>query len=57
MNTKQVIKQLEFMITQANEEKENYYAEGNGVDTYVMNLVGRIDGYEEAIKLLKRVSA
>jgi hypothetical protein len=57
MDKKQLVKELEIMIIRATEEKKDYYAEGNGTDTYVMSLVGRIDGYKEAIELIKKVGA
>ena len=54
MDAKQLIRELEIMILKATEDKKDYYADGNGTDTYVMSLVGRIDGYKEAIELIKK---
>ena len=48
-----IIKELELLIQSTTEDKDEYYAEGNSTDTYVMSLVGQIDGYKKAIVLIK----
>ncbi len=48
-----IIKQLELLIESTTEDKDEYYADGNSTDTYVMSLVGQIDGYKKAIVLIK----
>lgn len=52
MNKSQLIKSLEHEITLLEELKADYYAEGNGTDTYVMTQVGRIDGLRLAISII-----
>jgi hypothetical protein len=50
---KKIIHLLEKEIALLNEAKKDYYSEGNGTDTYVMSLVGKVEGLNEAIRIIE----
>lgn len=48
-----LINQLNNLITRLEQQKEDYYADGNSTDTHILWLVGQIDGIQLAIKAIK----
>lgn len=56
MNIKEIIKELENEIRFREDLKEEYYAEGNGTDGYIMSQCGRIDALRFAIETIKKAS-
>jgi hypothetical protein len=53
MDKDKLIKDLTLMIKQTEQEKKDYLADGNDVDSYVMAKGGEVIGLKEAIKLIK----
>lgn len=51
--TNSLINQLNNLITRLEQQKEDYYADGNSTDSHMMWLVGQIDGIQLAIKAIK----
>jgi hypothetical protein len=45
---------LEYLISDLENQKADYYAENNNqTDSHTMYLVGQIDGYKSAIRIIK----
>lgn len=50
---KAIIALLEREISDIQFDKKDYYAEGNSTDSYVMSLVGKVEGLKKAIEIIK----